>query len=64
MELEKISDEQLRQISGGLTEARQQELDAFIERCQKSGTSLETALKVMAKHGYPLEECVYVRVHW
>ena len=65
MELERILDEQLHQVSGGgLTEARQQELDDFIQRCQNSGISLETALNMLAKHGGHLEECVYVREHW
>lgn len=64
MEFDKIPEEKLDKVSGGLTEERKHDLDLYIERCKMINTSLKTALQVMTKNHAPLEDIIYVREHW
>ena len=64
MEFDKIPEEMLDKVSGGLTEERKRDLDTYIERCKIINTPLQTALQVMSRNGASLEEIMYVREHW
>lgn len=64
MEFDRIPEEMLHKVSGGLTEARKQELDTYIQRCKIINTPLKTALQVMSKNGASLEEIMYVSENW
>ena len=64
MESERIQKEEQEQVSGGLTEARQQELDNIMQHCRDKHTPLETVLRAMVSQHCPTEEILYVRVHY
>lgn len=64
MEFDRIPEEMLDKVSGGLTEERKQELDTYIRNCKMINSSLQTTLQVMTKNGAPLEEIIYVRENW
>ena len=64
MEFDRIPEEMLDKVSGGLTEERKQYLDTYIERCKIIKTPLQTALQVLSKNGASLEEIMYVSENW
>ena len=64
MEFDKISEEALDKVSGGMTEERKKYLDTYIERCKIQKTPLKTALQVLSKNGASLEDITYVTQNW
>jgi hypothetical protein len=56
----KLEQEELSDVTGGLSQERQEYLDGLIAICKKTNRPIDTALKGCNN----LEEIVYVKNHW